>query len=400
MPLPNGGSPFSEEYKGLVREHVRQVIARAKQKGWYRPPGVPRARRRAPTAEQYERVRRWVRSSRKSIPRAWSPSPASRLRRIPPGVCSSTVNGWISNGNFLFSGAAAIEDRRQTGDWVAWYISCDQLYPMPNYFIDREAADPRMRRITRRYRHQGILYSDPDLLGRGEGPSDRPGQLEIGTRGLPAAGEGSLLWILGNMARKYTGQDDVDGPIGSIRLELLRKGLEELELLRLLDAAGGESAKPTRSWPPSAAAFAISPATRTPSTTRGNASSRNSSNESEVCKWRSSGTAGGRRQVQPDLHLDSNRKRPHRPCGGPRGGVCSLRFDARLRLTPAALPPRRGRGKLVGTHEDVLRPERPPAFPPAAGLHRPVRQRHLEESRTLAGSELPDLVADCCRGPR
>jgi hypothetical protein len=42
----------------------------------------------------------------------------------------------------------------------------------------------------------------------------------------------------GNRAKRYTGQNDVDGPVSSIRLELLREGIEDYEYLWLLKSLG------------------------------------------------------------------------------------------------------------------------------------------------------------------
>jgi hypothetical protein len=38
--------------------------------------------------------------------------------------------------------------------------------------------------------------------------------------------------------RRYTGQKDVDGPVSSIRFELLREGIEDYEYLWLLRSLG------------------------------------------------------------------------------------------------------------------------------------------------------------------
>ena len=44
-----------------------------------------------------------------------------------------------------------------------------------------------------------------------------------------------------NLVERYTGQENVFGPVSSVRFELLREGLEELELMYLLKESGGES---------------------------------------------------------------------------------------------------------------------------------------------------------------
>src|SRR6185437_3503527 len=52
-------------------------------------------------------------------------------------------------------------------------------------------------------------------------------------------GEGSLLYP-GSRVRRYTGQKNVDGPVSSIRFELLREGIEDYEYLWLLKSLGDE----------------------------------------------------------------------------------------------------------------------------------------------------------------
>jgi hypothetical protein len=50
-------------------------------------------------------------------------------------------------------------------------------------------------------------------------------------------GEGSLVYP-GNRTRRFTGQKDVDGPVSSLRFELLREGIEDYEYLWLLKSLG------------------------------------------------------------------------------------------------------------------------------------------------------------------
>ncbi|MEP7258632.1 MAG: DUF4091 domain-containing protein, partial [Flavitalea sp.] len=53
-------------------------------------------------------------------------------------------------------------------------------------------------------------------------------------------GEGSLLYP-GDYTKRYTGQPNVDGPVSSIRFELLREGIEDYEYINMLKAAGDKS---------------------------------------------------------------------------------------------------------------------------------------------------------------
>jgi hypothetical protein len=50
-------------------------------------------------------------------------------------------------------------------------------------------------------------------------------------------GEGSLFYP-GDYTKKYTGQPNVDGPVSSIRFELLREGIEDYEYINMLKDSG------------------------------------------------------------------------------------------------------------------------------------------------------------------
>ena len=240
IPRQGGYRPFTDEYKRYIREYVEQVIAHAKQNGWYdrlvflTPIDEPK------TSGQYEAVRRWADAVRAvdrdvRVTVTEQPSPEN-----PDwGTLVGHVNAWTVNGYYLHADEA-VDARRRAGELVTWYISCIQLYPQPNYYIDREAADPRMVPwITWRYKLGGILYWTSTFWEEVRNPWIDPITWKWFPCNSPAAGEGSLIYP-GNLARRYSGQDNVVGPVGSIRLALLREGLEELELLRLLSELGGE----------------------------------------------------------------------------------------------------------------------------------------------------------------
>jgi len=94
--------------------------------------------------------------------------------------------------------------------------------------------------ITWRYGMQGILYWDLKFWSQTPDPWLDPVTYLSGflcSRGGILNGEGSLLYP-GSRTRRYTGQKDVDGPVSSIRLELLREGIEDYEYLWLLKSLG------------------------------------------------------------------------------------------------------------------------------------------------------------------
>ena len=50
-------------------------------------------------------------------------------------------------------------------------------------------------------------------------------------------GEGSFFYP-GDFTKRYTGQPNVDGPVSSLRFELLREGIEDYEYLNMLRDIG------------------------------------------------------------------------------------------------------------------------------------------------------------------
>ncbi|MCS5626753.1 MAG: DUF4091 domain-containing protein [Planctomycetes bacterium] len=231
-----------EQYEEYVRQYLRQVIAHARESGWYERLSFTGAVDEPQTKKEYEAVRYWadlIHSVDPKVPVAVTeqPLPDKAEWGTLVGYCSE----WIVHGNMLDKNREAIAARQAAGERVSWYISCDQLYPQPNYYIDRSAADCRMISwITWRYRLGGMLYWATTLWREVRDPWGDAVSWKRSHCNAPAAGEGMLLYP-GNLVEKYTGQKNVYGPVGSLRFALLREGLEELELLEQLSALGGRA---------------------------------------------------------------------------------------------------------------------------------------------------------------
>lgn len=243
IPHESGEIPFTENYKKYVKQYIQQVIAYATENGWYDklaflcPMDEPR------TADEYEAIRRWASLVKEVDPDVNFMVTEQPLPENPEwGSFVGFANYWIIHGNYLAydEHIKAVNERLEAGEKVIWYISCDQEYPQPNYFIDREAADSRMVSwITWRYKLGGILYWTITWWREIKDPWMDPVTWKWSECNDPLTGEGSLIYP-GNMAKTYTGQDNVYGPVSSIRLELLREGQEELELMQMLKDLGGE----------------------------------------------------------------------------------------------------------------------------------------------------------------
>jgi len=118
---------------------------------------------------------------------------------------------------------AGAEDKEE------WIYTNTNVYPYPSIAIDRQGVELRLF-LWFVYQHgfEGMLYSsanDWTIANPWENPMTYN----------PAFGNGcSSLLYPGNMCYTYTGQDNVNGPVSSIRLEMIRNGLEDTQLLYTL----------------------------------------------------------------------------------------------------------------------------------------------------------------------
>ena len=121
--------------------------------------------------------------------------------------------------------------RQKEGEKVWWYVCCVPRAPFPNNFIDHPAINHRIRFwMMYKYKVDGELYwtvnywtQNPWIYAMSVNPhgGDNYGN-----------GEGRLLYP----PRKDKPQEPViEGPVNSIRWELLREGLEDKEYLHLLE---------------------------------------------------------------------------------------------------------------------------------------------------------------------
>ncbi len=238
--LASGGRSPNDQ----VRSYLRQVVEFYRQRGWANRLVFNSPIDEPNTAQAFEETRRWatlVHEAAPGVPFLVTKSPAGGNPEWGP--LAGYANSFSVHGNDLNRLAVkdAIRREQAKGGEITWYISCDQVFPQPNYFIDGPPMDPVMVPwITWRYGMQGILYWDLKYWSQTPDPWLDPVTYLSGflcSRGGILNGEGSLLYP-GSRTRRYTGQKDVDGPVSSIRLELLREGIEDYEYLWLLKSLG------------------------------------------------------------------------------------------------------------------------------------------------------------------
>lgn len=236
--------PFSPEFNMKVKDYLTKVEAYFRKNGWRdrlifnSPIDEPN------TKEDYEETRRWAELVHESVPGIPFLATESPVTDNPEwGTLRGYVNNFCVHGNSLNSPEVkkAIKEEQVKGGEVTWYISCDQAFPQPNYFIDAPALDPVMVPwITARYHMNGILYWATNFWNQTPDPWLDPVTFISGfecSGGYVLNGEGSLIYP-GDHTKRYTGQPDINGPVSSIRLELLREGIEDYEYLWMLNEKG------------------------------------------------------------------------------------------------------------------------------------------------------------------
>lgn len=241
-----GAPAFSPEANQRIQSYLRQVFDYYRKNGWLNRLVLNSPIDEPNSASQFEDTRKWATLVHQAAPGVPFLATKTPVTANPAwGTLRGYVNNFSIHGNDLNGPEArrAIREEQAKGGELTWYISCDQVYPQPNYFIDAPAMDPLMVPwITWRYQMQGILYWDMKFWSQTPDPWLSPVTYLSGflcSDGYVLNGEGSLLYP-GSRVQQYTGQRNVNGPVSSIRFELLREGIEDYEYLWLLKSLGDQ----------------------------------------------------------------------------------------------------------------------------------------------------------------
>ena len=235
---------FSASFNTKVKSYLSQVKSYFDKHGWTKKLVFNSPIDEPNTKEDYDETRDWAKLVHEAAPGIPFLSTESPVTDNPEwGKLNGMVNNFSIHGNALNEAAvkAAIREEQAKGGEMTWYISCDQIYPQPNYFIDAPAMDPVMVPwITDQYRMAGILYWAANFWTETPNPWLDAVTFISGylcSDGYVLNGEGSLLYP-GDYVKRYTNQPDVDGPVSSLRFELLREGIEDYDYIQLLRNAG------------------------------------------------------------------------------------------------------------------------------------------------------------------
>lgn len=237
---------FSEPFNRTVQSYLSQIESYFEENGWKdrlvfnSPIDEPR------TLEEYENTRRWaalVKEATTNVPFLTTRTPVPVAEHPEWGTLLGHADNYSVHGNHLNDPEfkqMVPEVQAEDGE-LTWYISCDQGYPQPNFFIDAPALDPVMIPwITARYGMDGFLYWAVNFWSQTPNPWLDASTFHSGflcSGGWILNGEGSLVYP-GDHTERYTGQPDVDGPVSSIRFELFREGIEDYLYLHMLRNLG------------------------------------------------------------------------------------------------------------------------------------------------------------------
>lgn len=230
------------EYEQLLASHARQLVEHLRQKGWLEKAYVYWFDE--PDKKDYE----FVADTMRRIGRV-APGLTRMLTEQPEPELFGCVDLWCPVVSRV--DAQTIAARRRAGERFWWYLCCAPRAPYIGLFIDHPAVDLRVWSwLSRKWGVGGLLvwqttywnsaaaFPPPamqnpwqDPMSYQQGYRMKPGQI-----GYWGNGDGRFLYPPNrdpaNDKRKY-----FDGPINSLRWELLREGIEDYEYVTLLDAA-------------------------------------------------------------------------------------------------------------------------------------------------------------------
>lgn len=179
--------------------------------------------------EEYDRLKAASAKIHQVEPRAKVVCPYYRNPESAPEASAiqsliGSVDIWCPLTSYFHEEALAA--RKAAGDEVWWYTCCIPIEPYPNLQIHMPPLDYRILFWLQKYYDVGGLLYWSVNTWTDDPYTDLP-TVWLDSRQHDTYSDGLLL---------YPGDD---GPVSSIRLELIREGLEDLQYLTLLEARAG-----------------------------------------------------------------------------------------------------------------------------------------------------------------
>lgn len=224
--------PEDEALKNLVK---RLVQLDAFSKGYFYPLDEP------VKEDQYKRLMEISERLRRCAPgfRLVSPffrNPDWGESQTAYDLMTGRLNIWCPNSHFFDTEPKTrptLEDRKALGEEVWWYVCCGPGKPYNNFFVDLSAMNHRLLFWQQKRENvEGLLYWNTTWWNPDSLSDPWASMMTVKEINPDLRGDGSLF---------YPGkQVGIDGPVSSIRLEMIRDGLEDFDLLTLVEKKKGE----------------------------------------------------------------------------------------------------------------------------------------------------------------
>jgi hypothetical protein len=165
-------------------------------------------------------------------------SPAWDNELTPFDLMANHVNIWCPNTAYFDSNPKtrpSMATRHRMGEAAWWYVCCGPGSPYNNFFVEMSGMSHRMLFWQQKHENvEGLLYWCSTWWNPASIKDPWTDMATVKDINPSIHGDGSLF---------YPGKKvGVDGPVSSIRLELIRDGLEDFDYLTLADAKLGKEA--------------------------------------------------------------------------------------------------------------------------------------------------------------
>lgn len=132
------------------------------------------------------------------------------------------------------------KERQREGQEVWWYVCCGPRHPYPNNFIDYPGIEHRIRLwMNWKYKVTGDLYWSTTYWHKN--PWQTPMSYTPDDTGMWGNGDGYLLYP---PKRGEAKEKVIGGPVPSMRIKMIREGIEDAEYLWMLEERIGKMKNP------------------------------------------------------------------------------------------------------------------------------------------------------------
>lgn len=219
-----GHKAFTPEYNRLHKKIYEKIAAHLKEKGW-----LDKAYAYwidEPPFDAWQHVKDGMTLLHENVP---------SLKRLltlnaqfPVPMLYGSVDIWCPIF-FLYSKRRA-EMRKKKGEEIWWYVCTAPRAPWPNNFIDHQAINHRIRFwMLQKFQVDGDLYWSTTYWAQNPWKTSMSSSSDGYMYGN---GDGRLLYP---PQKELPDKPVFDGPVTSIRFEMLREGLEDREYFWLLE---------------------------------------------------------------------------------------------------------------------------------------------------------------------